>query len=126
MKNKILSLVLFFIGIAPVIGQQAYLVDLNPATCIISKLQTYSPNDLTFSVFPNPNDGNFYLSINNAENSSLNISIYNSFGQLAYTVSHKEIENGELLLNLSFISSGVYFIRIDNNEDIVLKRFIKL
>ena len=63
------------------------------------------------AIFPNPNDGNFILSVTvGAENKS--IKIYNNIGQVVYEHAHIAGNAGAITLSLPNLSNGVYLIAI--------------
>ncbi len=77
---------------------------------------TYDLN-LKINLFPNPNDGSFYLQINSIEKNEYNLSILNIMGQEVYFEKVKL--DGDILnknFNLQNLNSGTYFIKISNNE----------
>ncbi len=79
-----------------------------------------SLNNTLFSVKPNPVSD--YLSIDSTTDSSLNISIYNSLGQLV--LQNNTIQSS---INVSALHKGVYFLKIieNNTNSLQLVQFIK-
>ncbi|RLD49945.1 MAG: hypothetical protein DRI94_09990, partial [Bacteroidetes bacterium] len=76
-------------------------------------------NDLKNNVllYPNPNKGSFYLSINNAVN-NFRVEITNVTGQLIY--QNKFYGNTTKEIKLDHVSDGIYFVKIifDNNKTV--------
>ncbi|HPI21273.1 MAG TPA: S8/S53 family peptidase, partial [Candidatus Kapabacteria bacterium] len=69
------------------------------------------------SVFPNPNNGNFYLNINEISKSNFDISVFNSIGENIYSKNYNINEiNGIIPLNLNFLSNGVYYLKINSKD----------
>jgi Secretion system C-terminal sorting domain/Ig-like domain CHU_C associated len=70
---------------------------------------------LTFNseldIYPNPNNGEFYLKINQAY-SSHKIQLYNIYGQFVFST---ELKSPLTNIKLIDISSGVYFLNVDFN-----------
>ena len=69
--------------------------------------------ELRFEIYPNPNNGQFFLSMFNTADSKSIIEITNSLGQV---VSIEQITlrqgNQNHTMNLANIKSGIYFVRI--------------
>jgi len=80
-------------------------------------------NDFVEAVFPNPNNGEFSININNTDLSSVNIKVYDMMG--------KEINRDALNITLldkntlivkANIASGLYFISISNGNNIATEK----
>ncbi len=101
--------------------------DINSWSCFSNRL--YNNNDfldLNYSIFPNPNNGNFDVVIPEKAKGTQHIKVYNSTGKL---IKIKTVEQDEQIVNISFnlnnIPDGVYFIEFANNYRKVVKRFVK-
>ena len=85
--------------------------------------------DNSFNIYPNPNNGIFKIRYNLSENNnSLNIEIYNMYGQLEENYLYSNITSGyqELIINTKNLENGIYLIKLSsNNFNKVLKLFIK-
>jgi hypothetical protein len=68
-------------------------------------------NNPTFSIYPNPNNGAFFIECHQIINQS-NIEIYNNLGQQVFS---KPIENKIEEIKLSKLTSGIYFVKINSN-----------
>ena len=81
--------------------------------------------DLILNVHPNPNNGEFTLDITSEHSSDLNIEILNSVGQIMRTESLENFSGTyKNDLDLTSESKGVYFIRISNEENSTIHRFV--
>ena len=67
-----------------------------------------------FNVFPNPSDGNIQIDFNVAEMNIHTCEVVNVLGELVYKTSFPI--NGKTIvdLNLSFLNTGIYLIKIGN------------
>ena len=75
----------------------------------------------TFEVYPNPNNGVFNISFESPLKQNVTIEVFNMLGNVIYTKTlSKNI--GNFNVELSDISSGVYFIKLDSNEKIFHKK----
>lgn len=70
------------------------------------------------SIYPNP--ATSLLNINNAADST--IEVYNVLGQVIYTKSNISIEEQ---VEVSYFTSGTYFVKITNGNAVKISKFIK-
>jgi len=83
-------------------------------------------NDLgsAISVFPNPNNGNFFIQMNTGTNIQYDIRIYNTVNELVYREDHIELKKG---LQKQFdlkLAKGIYFIKISGQEKEFVRKII--
>ena len=78
---------------------------------------------LEFNLYPNP--ASDYIIINTQDNSGddMNISVFNVAGQMLQTGKYPV--GGNIILNVSDLSSGVYFIKLDDGKVSSTKKFIR-
>lgn len=104
-----------------------------PANSIgVLEIEFQNPNNveirnskLEVSVFPNPVKDNIKIKINGNTNKSLIIEILDMNGK----VLRQEpvfYGNGTLNINLAKLGSGIYFVKVMNNENIIFDKFVKL
>ncbi|PZD79360.1 reprolysin-like metallopeptidase [Mesonia sp. K7] len=88
---------------------------------ITNTIGTETINNNLFSLYPNPNNGSFNLSFENA--GSYNLEIYDLRGRL---VQHQEVENNSLTksIQLNNPSSGVYLVKVSNGSEKAVKKLI--
>ena len=72
-------------------------------------------------VYPNPTAGDFTISIGGNVNST-EVVIYSAVGQV---IVKKQINTNETVINLQDYSNGIYFIEIQNGENVMTTRIIK-
>jgi hypothetical protein len=82
----------------------------NPA---LKKLESTSNYENLFSIFPNPNNGRFSLSC--PINSSFNFELISSIGQIVKSGNIKNA-NGNIDINCSDFSKGIYQLKINGKE----------
>ena len=73
----------------------------------------------TVEFFPNPGSDNLCIKGNDIKH----ITIYNSLGQLVE--DHEVEQQDSVILNVSSLKTGVYFIRIVTDQECVSKTFVK-
>lgn len=78
-------------------------------------------NANTMLVYPNPNNGEFTVGINNYEGNDLKIEIIDICGKVIYTENLWQVNKQ---LELRIAEKGVYFIRLSNGNKQTTKRLI--
>jgi len=84
----------------------------------ISKIEDYLSS---INIFPNPTNGNLTIM---SEYSIKTIKLYNTIGNELYSVHNKKNKITKTKLDLSNFAKGVYFIKIDINDQIINQRII--
>lgn len=69
-------------------------------------------NDVYFKVYPNPNNGEFYVQLNTNESNAV-LSIKNSIGQIVYTVALHQKETHKIAAGT--LTKGIYLVVIESN-----------
>ncbi len=81
----------------------------------------------TYKVFPNPFTGTLSVDINSTTTSNKNVTIqiFNEYGQSVYTtnkVNNSDYTTAQFYLEgTEFLSQGIYFLQVTNNQNIVYK-----
>ena len=81
----------------------------------------------TLQVFPNPATENIYLNINLEKTISIQLDIYNAFGQLEKTVISNTIQPKGFFqqkIKVKDFVPGTYFIKLKVGEETVVRKFI--
>ncbi|MDC0249416.1 T9SS type A sorting domain-containing protein [Flavobacteriales bacterium] len=94
-------------------SSNSYVIDYNT-----SSLENYS---LTTNIFPNPTNGKIII---NSEYYIKSVSIYNSIGNQLLSVNNKGNKIPETQLDLSTFAKGIYFIKININNQIVNQKIL--
>ncbi len=82
----------------------------------ITNIEEYNYVDANLSVFPNPNVGVFTLEINDELAQKLHLTIFNSVGKFIYSENFETNGNSPKRIDLSSLSSGIYFMRIETDS----------
>lgn len=72
----------------------------------------------SFKVYPNPNDGNFFLDIRPANDEATTVVMINLLGEIVYSESLKQ---GQHTVSLEHLSRGVYTVQFTNDGFIETK-----
>ncbi|MEZ5057836.1 MAG: T9SS type A sorting domain-containing protein [Saprospiraceae bacterium] len=92
----------------------------------VKKSSTNSP-DISkepLTIFPNPNDGNFFISLKEKLNTETDITIRDLSGKIVY--QEKKPKNVSQFDIRTKLSSGIYFLEISNSQNKWLKRIVVL
>lgn len=76
----------------------------------ITDVENIPDNKPELSIFPNPNNGTFYLISKNDEIKE--IALFNTFGQVVYKKRINGYSNGQINITLPDISKGLYFAKV--------------
>jgi hypothetical protein len=72
-----------------------------------------------FSIYPNPNNGSFTIDIENLNEA--NLVIYNLSGQI---VLQKKLTQNLTSIDLTMFSKGMYFVKVNTEKGIVIKKIV--
>jgi len=100
----------------------------NPKLITIPKVLKYNPlgidnylkENMVLSIYPNPTPD--YINIDQRLKKELKVSVYNSMGQLISINSFNSLSNK---INLSTLSSGIYYLKIESEHLIKTVKIIK-
>ncbi|MDP1801876.1 MAG: PKD domain-containing protein [Bacteroidota bacterium] len=96
-------------------------------TNLISGIKSNSTINTSVKIYPNPNNGEFILSINNIDikAKTTDVLIFNTLGQVIFRNTY-ENENGELhkKINIDELPGGAYILKLNNGTQNYTGRFI--
>lgn len=87
------------------------------------------PTDIPTKVVPNPFNNDFGIQFSIATATKLNINLYSSNGQLIRPLVDQEMTDAgihDLRFDVSDLPAGVYFIRMNIDEDTTVHKLIKI
>ncbi len=90
---------------------------------IATSIENNTAETLNFNVYPNPISGSFNLY--GLKDGPVSIAVYNLVGKLVY-VGENSAVNGSLAkdVQLNSVSNGVYFVKINSNNQVITKKII--
>ena len=98
--------------------------DETSTVIVVDDCSSISENSiLSISVIPNPNNGEFILSIEGGNTNDIVLEIYSQLGKVVY--SEQLDQNSSTVnksLKLSHLADGIYIIKVGS----VTKKFIKM
>lgn len=83
--------------------------------------ENFELNDIT--IYPNPSNGVFHISLGNIQPSL--IDVYDLTGKVVSSQKELTVTNLETTLDLSNLAQGVYFVKITADNQNIVKRIIK-
>ena len=90
---------------------------------------TLSVGDIAFAeavqVYPNPVNGDSVTIGNLIAGESVQVSIYNTLGQLVISYQKESTNGKETILNMNNLKKGIYLLKIEQNNTGATKKFIK-
>lgn len=80
------------------------------------------------SVFPNPSDGMYHLTLEGETAGEICITVLNTLGEVIYKHIYPTWANGQAIsLNLSFVPNGVYYLKVETKgREMFRKVLVKL
>jgi plastocyanin len=76
----------------------------------------------SFLIYPNPTQGNFYVSLGNQNNKSTEITVIDAIGKVVR--SERASSSDKIPFNLSTLKRGAYYIRIVSDEGIKVSKLM--
>ncbi len=77
------------------------------------------------SVYPNPSNGDFTISVSNANFTNLSVTVINILGEVVYSNTFKNNSvNFNKQIDLNQLSNGVYYFRLSTGTDTKIKKLI--
>ncbi len=121
--------------IYPKLTGKYYVVVMNLAGCVASS-DTFNfiintannlSNNTNINFYPNPNTGQFTLSIENPITNDLEIKIFNIVGQIVYSNRIDKINNHfSKTINLDNVDSGIYYLQLKLGDEIINRKVVLL
>ena len=91
---------------------------------LLESTSTFEIENLqTFEIFPNPNDGTFFIKLTFEKIENFEVSILNNLGQIMGQYDRKDNFILEKM-NFENLTSGVYFVKIKTKNGIIVKKVI--
>ena len=78
----------------------------------------------SFSVFPNPNHGEFTVKLNSNSGNNINISVYDIRGRRVFDNVYDNSSNFNEVVNLNNVQSGIYILKVSDGERSGTKKII--
>jgi hypothetical protein len=81
--------------------------------------------DVSFRLYPNPNNGNFTIEINASQQETVEINVLNTSGVTVYSLNNLEV-SGFISRNIDLgtLPEGTYIFKISKGNESTLKKFV--
>lgn len=85
-----------------------------------------NPKDLHLQIYPNPNRGRFTITIDgNPDFTEPLIEVFNIFGQVIWAEKITSLkENFEMQIDISGQAGGIYFVRLQDKSNIIIRKIL--
>ncbi len=85
----------------------------------------HSINNYFFSVYPNPNEGNFNVSFNVAVKATYKLELRNTLGQLVYNETLTDFSGSySKQMDVSQFGKGIYLISLSDSNNSTIKKVV--
>lgn len=81
-------------------------------------------NSTSISLMPNPVRDMLTINLSSVVG-KVSLSVTSSLGQVVYSSNSAEVKNEKTVLNLSALKAGIYILKIESNDGVVLKKIVK-
>jgi len=78
----------------------------------------------TLSIYPNPNNGQFTVSFEFAEQKDVRVELTDVSGRIVSSIEQKKIQTYKQQLGSESLANGVYFVRIATEDGVVTRKII--
>ncbi len=79
-------------------------------------------NQVAIALYPNPASNIVTVQLNNFIGNEVEIGVYDQLGQMVLPNQSMNLETNEVKLSIESLSSGVYFVKIENNGSFTTKK----
>ncbi len=83
-----------------------------------------SANNLTVEIFPNPVDEEMNINVRFLDFQNFSYTILDLYGRVIDAGSFRNVFSRRVQLDVSLIPPGIYFLRVDTDQETVTKRFM--
>ncbi|MDU8886785.1 M12 family metallo-peptidase [Yeosuana sp. MJ-SS3] len=73
-------------------------------------------NLANFSIYPNPNNGEFTISLKSFSDNDIKVAVYDMRGRKLFTNDYKNSSNFSQIMNLNHLQSGMYLVHVSDGE----------
>lgn len=92
-------------------------MNLTAIECALTGVATDETDNVILIVYPNPNQGNFFVTLKDTKISSAEISVLTIDGRTVLIEQLGSVKDIQTEISLSDVAEGIYFIRIKKGEE---------
>ncbi|WP_375238392.1 reprolysin-like metallopeptidase [Aurantibacter sp.] len=106
-------------------SQDVYDAEVEDYTVIVTNsLSTNEFNNSNFNVYPNPNNGSFYVSYANTITSKFKVTVFDVRGRAIYNSTNSPNNSLKTEVNLKSVQSGMYLLQIQSGNSTTVKKIL--
>ncbi|MBL7910193.1 MAG: PKD domain-containing protein [Bacteroidia bacterium] len=98
-------------------------VNVIPPALTPTAIKDVEIENVNYAIYPNPNSGQFDVKIDDANNETVKIKVYNLIGEVVYETETVN-DNMTKKINLDNVANGVYFVKINSGSKESTKKMI--
>ncbi|WP_025741310.1 T9SS type A sorting domain-containing protein [Aquimarina pacifica] len=91
---------------------------------LIDDIETNSPYILEFDTFPNPNSGNFTISVSLAEESWISLRLFNLVSNTPLITQERSNSSNYTIDNSMNLPSGIYFLLLETEKESQIRKIV--
>jgi subtilisin-like proprotein convertase family protein len=92
--------------------------------CSIAPLSVEENTLSDFTLYPNPNNGNFNIAFTSVSEKPVSVTVYDMRGRQIYNNDFSNTGNFNQSINLDKVQSGVYLVNVTDGENKITKRIV--
>ncbi|WP_178987056.1 reprolysin-like metallopeptidase [Winogradskyella schleiferi] len=93
--------------------------------CVLPTLSVNEvSNNTDFTIYPNPNNGTFNISMRNPQSNKIDITVYDVNGRRIFEAHYDSAQIFEEQINLNQVQSGMYLIEVKDGLHTVIKKIV--
>ncbi|MGJ8591707.1 MAG: reprolysin-like metallopeptidase [Aquaticitalea sp.] len=77
-----------------------------------------------FSLFPNPNNGEFTLNLKSNSNQDIQVQVYDIRGRIVFNNSYANTQTFSQPINLNSVQSGMYLVKVSDGDKQTTKKIV--
>ncbi|MBA2613162.1 MAG: PKD domain-containing protein [Bacteroidetes bacterium] len=104
-------------------NMQMITINVVPPSLTTTGINPVEFENFNYAIYPNPNNGQFELTMDGLGNETVKIKIYNLIGEVVYETETVK-DNLVKKINLDNVSNGVYFVKINSGNKESTKKII--
>jgi subtilisin-like proprotein convertase family protein len=77
-----------------------------------------------FSIFPNPNNGEFTIELNSSSNKDIKVQVYDVRGRSVFDKSYLKVTEFNQTIKLNNVQSGMYLVKVSDGEKETIQKIL--
>ena len=90
----------------------------------VTQLSVDEFSNVDFSIYPNPNNGEFTVKLNSASNDDIEIEVFDIGGRRIFDRSYTNNSNFDEIITLNNVQSGMYLVNVTDGQKTATKKIV--